>query len=259
MRIRVAPVIIARAFAAVAFGFATLGASAQDPAMRLEALTEKIAKLHAQIGQGVLTDRSKRALQDAVKEFDAGLRTVVARPAGAEVRDNYLLLRLLWQDYRSWALKPPTRDNAKRLADRAEEVSWIAAKGARLIIEPGRKGTGRLALDAAHAGTLSQRVARLYLLRHWGIRDASIDAQLAAASAGLQATVGKLRDAPLNTPEIETELQVAEGQMGFLLQAAKELDGGRGSLRQMEFIAKAGDHMLEATERAVRLYEGLSP
>jgi hypothetical protein len=170
-----------------------------------------------------------------------------------------LLLRLLWQDYRVWALKPPTRDNAKRLADRAEEVSWVAAKGARLIMEPGRKGTGRLALDAAHAATLSQRVARLYLLRQWGVRDSSIDAQLKAASEDLQATVGKLSDATLNTPEIETELQVAEGQMGFLLQAAKELDGGRGSVRQMEHIAKAGDHMLEATERAVRLYEGLSP
>jgi hypothetical protein len=259
MRLRVAPVIVARAVAAVAFAFAALGASAQDAAMRLEALTEKIAKLHAQIGQGVLTDRSKRALQEAVKDFDAGLRTVVARPAGAEVRDNYLLLRLLWQDYRGWALKPPTRDNAKRLADRAEEVSWIAAKGARLIIEPGRKGTGRLALEAAHAGTLSQRVARLHLLRHWGVRDSSIDAQLAAATTDLQATIAKLREASLNTPEVETELQVAEGQMGFLLQAAKELDGGRGSVRQMEFIAKAGDHMLEATERAVRLYEGLAP
>ena len=126
-------------------------------------------------------------------------------------------------------------------------------------MEPGRKGTGKLALDAAHAATLSQRVARLHLLRHWGVRDSSIDAQLKAASEDLQATMVKLRDAPLNTPEIDTELQVAEGQMGFLLQAAKELDGGRGSARQMEFIAKAGDHMLEATERAVRLYEGLSP
>jgi len=251
--------IATRACAALAFGLAALGAQAQDPAMRLESLAERIAKLHAQIGQGVLADRSKRALQEAVKDFDAGIKAVTARPAGAEVRDNYLLLRLLWQDYRSWALKPATRDNAKRLADRAEEVSWIAAKGARLIIEPGRKGTGRLALDAAHAGTLSQRVARLYLLRHWGVRDSSIDAQLAAASADLQATIGKLRDAPLNTPEVQTELQVAEGQMGFLLQAAAELDGGRGSLRQMEFIAKAGDHMLEATERAVRLYEGLAP
>jgi hypothetical protein len=251
--------ILARALLATALVLGAIPACAQDPAMRLESLAERIAKLHAQVGQGVLADRSKRGLQDAVRDFDAGLKTVMARPAGSDVRDNYLLLRLLWQDYRGWALKPPSRENAKRLADRAEEVAWIAAKGARMLTEHGRKGTGRLALDAAHAATLSQRVARLYLIRRWGVRDTSLDRQLAAASADLRTTLEKLRDASLNTPEIETELQVAEGQLGFLSQAASELEGGRGNARQMEFIAKAGDHIFESMERAVRLYEGLAP
>jgi hypothetical protein len=198
-------------------------------------------------------------MPEVVREFDGALRAVLARGGSPEVRDNYLLLGLLWQDYRGWALKPATRDNAKRLADRVEEVSWIAAKGARMISEPGRKGTGRLALDAAHAATLSQRVARLHLLRRWGLRDATLERQLDAASADLRATMEKLRRAASNTPEIDTELQVAEGQLGFLLQAAQELEGGRGNLRQMEFIAKAGDNIFESMERAVRLYEGLAP
>ena len=227
--------------------------------MRLEALTERIAKLHAQLGQGVLADRSRRALPEAIRDFEATLRAATARASTPEIRDNYLLLRLLWQDYRGWALKPPSRDNAKRLAERAEEVAWIAAKGARLIHEPGRRGTGRLALEAAHAATLSQRVARMHLLRRWGLRDEALASALAQSSLELRTTIEKLRSAPHNTPEIDTELQVAEGQMGFLLQAAQEIEGGRGSVRQMEFIAKAGDHILESMQRVVRLYEGLPP
>ena len=234
-------------------------AAAQEPAMRLEALTERIAKLQAQLGQGVLAERSRRAMPEAVREFDAALKGAAARATTPEARDNYALLRLLWNDYRAWALKPPTRDNAKRLADRAEELSWVAAKGARMLHEAGRRGTGRLALEAAHAATLAQRVARLHLLRRWGLRDEGIATALAASSAELRATIARLRAAPYNTPEIDTELQVAEGQLGFLLQAAGELEGGRGSIRQMEFIAKAGDHILESMERAVRLYEGLPP
>jgi hypothetical protein len=252
-------VTVLRACAVAALALLAGAAAAQEPAMRLEALAERIAKLHAQLGQGVLTDRSRRAMPEALRDFDASLRQASTRAATPEVRDNYILLRLLWQDYRAWASKPPTRDNAKRLADRAEEVAWIAAKGARLVHEPGRRGTGRLALDAAHAATLGQRVARLHLLRRWGLRDEGTAAALAAASADLRATIGKLRAAPHNTPEIDTELQVAEGQMAFLLQAASELEGGRGSLRQIEFIAKAGDHIFESMERVVRLYEGLPP
>ncbi|HUP98606.1 MAG TPA: hypothetical protein VM073_11720 [Usitatibacter sp.] len=243
----------------VAAALAIPTAAAQEPAMRLEALSERIAKLQAQLGQGVLADRSKRAMPEAVRDFEAALKAATTRASTPEARENYLLLKLLWHDYRAWALKPPTRDNAKRLADRAEEVGWIASKGARMLHEGGRRGTGRLALDASHAGTLAQRVARLHLLRRWGLRDDALGNALAVASADLRATLEKLRQAPHNTPEIDTELQVAEGQMGFLLQAARELEGGRGSLRQMEFIAKAGDHILESMERAVRLYEGLSP
>ena len=251
--------ILARACVAAVFAIAAGPAASQEPAMRLEALTERIAKLHAQLGQGVLADRSRRALPEAIRDFDAALRAATARATTPETRDNYVLLRLLWQDYRAWALKPPSRDNAKRLAERAEEVGWIAAKGARLIHEPGRRGTGRLALDAAHAATLSQRVARMHLLRRWGMREEAIASTLAASSSELRATIEKLRSAPHNTPEIDTELQVAEGQMGFLLRAAHEIEGGRSSARQMEFIAKAGDHILESMERVGRLYDGLPP
>jgi hypothetical protein len=231
-------------------------AHAQDPAMRLEVLSERIAKLHAQLGQEVLVERSRRALPESVREFESALRDVKARASGPEVRDNYILLGLLWTDYRGWALKPPTRDNAKKLAERAEEVAWVAAKGARLMHGTGRKGTGVLALDAAHAATLSQRLARLYLLRRWDVKPESAERAVPAVEAQLQGALERLRAASANTPEIETELQAAQGQLAFLLQAGRELDTRRADMRTLEFAAKSADHLFEAMERVVRLYEG---
>ena len=207
--------------------------------MRLEMLAERIAKLHAQVGQGVLVERSRRALPEAVRDFETALREVRSRPAGPEIRDNYVLLALLWTDYRAWALKPATRDNARKLAERAEEVAWVAAKGARLSHDAGRTGTGLLALEAAHAATLSQRLARLYLLRRWDVKPETSE-----------------RAAPANTPAIETELQAAQGQLAFLLQAGRELDTRKAEARTLEFAAKSADHLLESMQRVVRLYEG---
>lgn len=232
---------------------------AQEPALRLEPLAERIAKLQAQIGQNVLAERSKRALPEAVREFDASLKSAAARATTADARDNYLLLRLLWQDLRPWTLKPATRDNAKRISDRVEEVAWVASKGVRMTIDPARKAGVGLAADATLVGTLAQRVARLHLLRHWGLRETSLKTTLDKGNEELRATLERLRKSPKNTPELETELEVATGQLQFLLQAAQELEGGRGSVRQMEFIAKSGDHILESMERAARLYEGLPP
>lgn len=236
---------------------ASLAARAQDPAIRLEMLAERIAKLHAQVGQGVLAERGRRALPEAMREFDAGLKEVRTRAAGAEVRDNYLLLGLLWTEYRAFAAKAPTRDNAKKLAERAEEVAWIAGKGARLLHEGGRKGTGRLALDAAHAAMLSQRLGRLLLMQRWGVKEAGSGREIPGVAADLQRTLEKLRAASHNTPEIDTELQAAQGQLGFLLQAGRELEGKQVHARALEFVAKSADHLLESMERVVRLYEGL--
>jgi hypothetical protein len=247
---------IARLLAGVALAVACIPAIAQDGSLRLEMLSERIAKLHAQVGLGVLAERGRRALPEAMRDFDTALRDAQARASGAELRDNYLLLGLLWTEYRAWASKTPTRDNAKKLVERTEEVAWVAAKGARLMHESGRKGTGRLALDAAHAAMLSQRLARLYLMQRWGVKQETSGREIPAVSADLQRTLEKLRGAPQNTPEIATELQAAEGQLGFMLQGGRELEGKRANARALEFIAKSGDHLLDSMERLVRLYEG---
>jgi len=231
-------------------------AHAQHIAMRLEMLTERIAKLHAQVGQGILVERSRRSLREAITEFDADLRQARAQAKGAEARDNYLLLDLLWKEYRRWAARPATRDNAKKLAERAEEVAWVAAKGARMILEPGRTGTGRLALEAAHAATLAQRLARLHLLRRWGVKPQGSDREIPGVAEELVQTLDRLRTSPLNTPEIQTEIQSAQGQLGFLMDGGRRLRDRRVDARTLEFIAKSSDHVLESLERAARLYEG---
>ncbi|MEP7262789.1 MAG: hypothetical protein ABI669_16380, partial [Usitatibacter sp.] len=105
----------------------------------------------------------------------------------------------------------------------------------------------------------AQRVARLHLLRRWGLRDAGIEKQLMAATEDLGATMEKLRKSPSNTPEVETELRVAGDQLSFLAQAVQDLEGGRGTARQMEFIAKAGDNIMESMTRVARMYEGIAP
>ena len=82
-------------------------------AVQLTALAERIAKLHAQIAQGVLAERSRRAMTEALRGFESNLREVAAASPTPEIRDNYVLLALLWPEYREWARKPATRDNAR--------------------------------------------------------------------------------------------------------------------------------------------------
>jgi hypothetical protein len=230
-------------------------AALESAAMRLPALAERIAKLHAQIGQGVLAQRSRRALSEALRDFDASLRSVVASAPAGEARENYVLLGLLWREFRDWAQRAPTRENARRLRERTEEVAWVAAKGARLIHEHSRAAASGAAVRAAQGAMLSQRIPKLYLWRRWDIRDEALASELREAEENLPRAVESLRAAPENTPEIDAELQVVENQLGFMADASRALASGQAGPRQIEFIAKTGDHILESMQRLTRLYE----
>jgi hypothetical protein len=243
--------------AAVAQGGAQpAGGARASSALRLATLAERIAKLHAQLGQGVLVERSRRALPEAIRDFDASLKLAAARAPTPEIRDNYVLLALLWREYRDWALKAPTRENARKLRERAEEVVWIASKGAKMLQEHSRASQSAWALRAAGAAVLSQRIPKLYLWRRWDMRDAALAKELREAEENLRRSLDALHGAPDNTPEIEAELLGAENQLRFMADAAKQFEGAAAAKRHIEFIAKTGDHILDAMERMTRFYEG---
>jgi hypothetical protein len=219
-------------------------------ALRLAGIAERIAKLHVQAGREVLAERSRRSLAEAIRDFDATLRAAAAGPGNAESRDNYLLLGLLWREYRPWALRPPTRDSVRKVADRGEEVAWIAAKAPRL-----QPAAGPLALAAARACALSQRVPRLHFMRHWEPRNAELARELAAASGELAAILARLAAAGQNSVDIAAHLQIAQTQHGFLVSAGNEMHRPGAHPRHAQNVAKTGDHILEALEQALRLYD----
>lgn len=239
-------------------GLVACGAAlAQDAALLLEPRAERIAKMHAQVGLGIMPERSRRSLVEALREFDAALRAATDGAGTPEARETYLLLGLLWRDFRAWALKPSTPQAARGLEERREELAWVAARGARLVPATGRSAAALQSLAAAGLATQAQRFARECLLRRWSI---GVSGSPAERGAGLAAALKRLRESEYNTPRIATELEIAEGQLAFLLQAARALEAGRDAPeRQMEFIAKASDHLHEALERAAALYGGVAP
>jgi hypothetical protein len=221
---------------------------------QLAPLAERIAKLHAQLAYGVLAQRSRRSLGEAVREFDASLRQVAARAPEGEARDSYLLLAILWEEYRGWALRPAARDTVRKVADRADEVAHVAAKAARQL----RPLAGSLAALAARACVLSQRVPRLHFMLRAEPRNAELAREAAAAGEELRELLATLAATPQNSLEIAAEIQVAATQHGFLASAARDMArGGAGASRPAEDLAKTGDHILESMQRVMRRYEAL--
>lgn len=224
-------------------------ADAAETSLRLVPLTERIARLHAQVGQGVMAQRSRKALGEAIREFDVALRAALAASPGPEARENYVLLSMLWQDYRDWVQRPPTRETARRLRDRTEEVAHVAAKGVKLSGESTRGATAATALRASQAAAASQRIAKVFLWRRWDIRDEGLDRELREARENLPRALEAIGATPGLPAEEIAQIQAAETQWRFLADAAAQLEKSNADARALEFACKAGDHILEALQK----------
>jgi len=256
---------LARALAALATaaGIAEFAAAATraEPgpaeALRAAAFAERILELQAQEGLGLLEARGRRgrrAAAAALREFDASVRAIGVPAAPADLHEAAALLALLAADYRTWAQKPASRENARKLAERAEEITWQATRLSRLLADD-PLGTGPLAARAEEAAALAQRIARLLAWKRWGIAGAAWPKDLALARSGFEASMGALREAAAGSAEAPAELQLAQNQAEFLLAAAGRIAQGSADPHDLETAVKAADNAYESMQRLAALHE----
>jgi len=231
--------------------------AALNKAARQPMLAERITKSYTQIGQKVLESRSKRQLDDAVKEFELALKELQAAAPTAEIKENYQLLEQLFEEYKGIIARPASLANAKQLAEQNEELVWISTKGAMLMAAHSKSVRNDLITTAGEVRTLTQRIAKLYLFRSWGIRSDVIANDLKKAETDYRADIGKLEADTHNTDQIKSELALAETQYIFLKQAIDRLNANKTSTVELEHVAKACDNILEVMERVTKLYEGV--
>ncbi len=232
-------------------------AAALNTAARLPMLAERVTKSFALIGQKVLESRSRRQLDDSIKEFDIALKVLQVAAPTPEIRENYQLLEQLFDEFKGIKAKPANLENANALAEQNEELVWIATKGAQLIQQHSKSARSDLIGTAGEMRTLTQRIAKLYLFRSWGIRSDVIANDLKKAEADYRTAIDRLLKAPQNTDQIKSELALAETQWLFLKQAIERLNANKTSITELEHVSKACDNILEVMERVTKLYESV--
>jgi hypothetical protein len=232
-------------------------AATLNKAIRQPMLAERITKSFSLIGQNVLETRSRRQMEDSLREFDIALKDLLAASPTPEIKENYDLLAQLFDEYRGIKSKPVNIENAKELAEQNEELVWISQKGAMLIQAHTKSTRSDLITTAGDARTLTQRIAKLYLFRSWGVRDNVIVKDLKTALADYRTAINKLLASPGNTDAIKSELALAETQWSFLQQAVDRLNANQTSKTELEFVSKSCDNILEVMERVTKLYEGM--
>lgn len=229
-----------------------------NKAGRLRMLSQRIAKTYCLVGQNILPGPSAKILNGSMTLFAEHLAELKAFAPTEEIRSTYGDLGAAWQEYRKVAAAPPTLQGARKIAVLNEDVLRLAHLGTTQLELHSGSGVGRLINISGRQRMLSQRLAKFYMLRHWGITSPDMDREARVARGEFVSALDALSKAPENSKAIATELDLAKMQWVFFDDALNAQKGGGKDDIDAQNVATTSERILEVMDRITGMYARLT-
>ncbi|MCE1249864.1 MAG: type IV pili methyl-accepting chemotaxis transducer N-terminal domain-containing protein [Comamonadaceae bacterium] len=217
----------------------------------LRAQTQRQAKLYAQHFLNVQSARAQELQTHSRQQIQAVFADVLPHPWPAEVVQALELARSQCTQLDALLVRAPTKELVAQVSAQADKALEAAQQATLALEKQAPAPTARLVSLAGRLRWLSQRLAKNYYLLATGMDAKLLREQMAQDAVEFRQTLESLQKAPVATPAIRSQLELAQGQWVFFDAALQRPVDARG----LDAMNTASERMLEVMQQLAGAYE----
>ncbi len=180
-----------------------VAASAVDVAGRLRMLSQRMVKAYLMLGQGVAVDDARIILRGSIDQFDSQLAALQAFQPTPVVRSALVKLQGAWKLCKTLLTAVPSQTGGVEIYDASETLQQRAHAVTLAYEQVTGAPIDHLVSIAGRQRMLSQRMAKFYFYRTWGLFDAPADMELHLSRAHFTAVLAQMENSQLATAQVK--------------------------------------------------------
>ncbi len=226
-------------------------AIAINRAARFRALSQRIAKLQAQMLLGVMASPARETLASAQRLMQLGSEELSKANLTGQAAALFTTLTRSVASLNATVTSNVTKESLVTLNTQANKLLDDANALTTHLEESSKQASARIINLAGRQRMLSQRLAKNYFLAAAGLEAPLVRTQLGSDQNDFRQALNTLNTSPVSTPSIRNEIQLSQSQWVFFESAlARKPDA-----EAMTTIATASERLLEVNNNLVVLYE----
>jgi len=187
-------------------------------------------------------------LQKIIADFDDHLQSLIVFNKEQATADSLSKVQKLWEPIKITLSAVPDKSITVKLQASLEELLAQANEATGLFTKQTEEASGEIVNISGRQRMLSQRMASLYMLKAWGIKDDKFTEKMHKTMSLFKASLEKLIKYEKNIPETSKLLEKVKKEFMFF-----EFTDGKDTFVPA-LICRKSDSILKKMNKATGLY-----
>lgn len=228
-------------------------ATAVDIAGRQRMLSQRMVKAYLMLGQNIAPDDARNILQKSIDLFESQLTALKTLQPNQNVQAAIANLDAEWKIFRPLITTTPGKQGAATLYEANETLQKVAHTVTLAYDNVTIAPRVHLVNLAGRQRMLTQRTAKFFLYRTWGLYNEAADMEMTLSRAHFTTVLLQLQESPYTTTQIKelvVQIQLDWEPYQQALLASREPATMRDNAQR---VAELSEQLLASTEQLVTL------